>query len=170
MLIIGIDPGATGALAFYYTGQRALQIVDTPVVHITRGKRNVSHVDPAGLATEIRNRVECLTALSEVHAYVERVGSMPGQGVASMFAFGRAAGVIEGVLAGLGVPFTLVPPTTWIKFAAVVGGKDGSRQRAGQLFPASADLFSRVKDDGRADAALLAYYGAFQQDRSPRNA
>ena len=34
----------------------------------------------------------------ELKAYVELVGSMPGQGVASMFSFGHSAGVIQGVL------------------------------------------------------------------------
>jgi crossover junction endodeoxyribonuclease RuvC len=41
-------------------------------------------------------------------------------------------------------------------------GKDGSRYRAAQLFPARAELFKRVKDDGRSDATLIAAYGARQ--------
>jgi crossover junction endodeoxyribonuclease RuvC len=168
VLIIGIDPGATGAIAFYSTETRVLNVVDMPVVKIERGKRTVSHVDPVQLTAEIDFRIGMLVRPEEVHAYVEKVGSMPGQGVASMFAFGRAAGVVEGVLAGLGVAHTLVPPQTWIKFAAVVGGKDGSRQRAGQMFPAAAHLFSRAKDDGRADAALIAYYGAFHQSKGAK--
>ena len=167
MLVIGIDPGATGAIAFYNTENRRLDLVDMPVVQIERGKRNVSHVDPVQLALTLDFHIGMIS-YSETHAYVEKVGSMPGQGVASMFAFGRAAGVVEGVLAGLGVAHTLVPPQTWIKFAAVVGGKDGSRQRAGQMFPAAANLFSRAKDDGRADAALIAYYGAFHQAKGAK--
>jgi crossover junction endodeoxyribonuclease RuvC len=76
-----------------------------------------------------------------------------------MFAFGRAAGVVEGALAGLGVPYTDVPPATWIKAMGVRGGKDGARNRAMELWPKQAELFKRVKDDGRADAALIAAYG-----------
>ena len=41
-------------------------------------------------------------------------------------------------------------------------GKDGSRLRAMELFPAYADRFKRVKDDGRSDAALIAYYGTIK--------
>lgn len=37
--------------------------------------------------------------------------------------------------------------------------KNASRGRAQQLFPRQAELFSRKKDIGRADAALIAYYG-----------
>jgi hypothetical protein len=33
-----------------------------------------------------------------------------------------------------------------------------------QLFPASAELFQRKKDDGRSDASLIAKYGATQKE------
>lgn len=165
MFIIGIDPGASGAIAFYSTDTRTLAVIDMPVVEVKRGKRDVRHVDAIQLSREIDSRLGMLLRPEDVHAYVEKVGSMPGQGVASMFAFGRSAGVIEGVLAGLGVAHTLVPPKTWIQYCAVVGGKDGSLARARQMFPAYLKFFERKMDDGRADAALLAYYGAFAQAR-----
>jgi crossover junction endodeoxyribonuclease RuvC len=76
-----------------------------------------------------------------------------------MFAFGRAAGLLEGALAGLGIPVTLVTPQEWQKGMRVIGGKDGARARAAELWPGQAGLFARVKDDGRADAALMASYG-----------
>jgi crossover junction endodeoxyribonuclease RuvC len=52
----------------------------------------------------------------------------------------------------------MVTPRKWMKDLKLSGGKDANRQRAAQLFPAYAASFSRVKDDGRADAALLAYW------------
>ena len=154
MKVLGIDPGAGGALAFFDTETGDVDIVDMPTVEIKRGQRFVRHVSAPLLADILRGRND----ISE--AFVEKVGAMPGQGVASMFAFGRAAGVIEGVLAGLEIPITHVPPQEWIKAMRVVGGKDGSRQRASQLFSRQAGLFARKKDDGRSDAALLAAYGA----------
>lgn len=153
MQIIGVDPGAGGALAFFDTDTGDLEIVDMPTVEIKRGSRFVRHVSAPLLADIIRGR-------KADAAFVEKVGAMPGQGVASMFAFGRAAGVIEGVLAALEMPITHVPPQEWIKAMRVVGGKDGSRQRATQVFAKQAGLFARKKDDGRSDAALLAAYGA----------
>lgn len=155
MLVIGIDPGATGALALLYTDTGDLVLFDMPVVEITRGKRDVRQVDAGMLGALLRENLP-----ASAHAYLEKVGAMPGQGVSSMFAFGRAVGVVEGVLSGLRIPVSIVPPQTWMKGCSVVGGKDGSRARAMQLFPAYASLFSRKKDDGRADAALIAYYGA----------
>jgi crossover junction endodeoxyribonuclease RuvC len=77
-----------------------------------------------------------------------------------MFQFGRGVGVIEGVLAGMQIPLTYYTPQQWQKAAAVRGGKDGSRARAAELFPAYASMFTRAKDDGRADAALMAWVRA----------
>jgi hypothetical protein len=37
--------------------------------------------------------------------------------------------------------------------------KDNSRVKAMELFPALTDDLARVKDDGRAEAVLLAEYG-----------
>ena len=67
---------------------------------------------------------------------------------------------MEGILAALDVPVTIVTPQAWRKRVVVREGKDGSRERAMQLFPRQAAMFARKKDDGRADAALIAYYGS----------
>jgi len=64
------------------------------------------------------------------------------------------------VLAGLNVPLNYVTPQAWQKAVSVRGGKDGSRLRAVELFPAYASLFRLKKWDGRSDAALIAWYGA----------
>lgn len=151
--ILGIDPGASGALVCLNTAENALVIFDMPTVEIRRGTRNVRQVNAPMLVEIIRQ------AAPDV-AFIESVHAMPGQGVSSMFAFGRALGLLEGTLAGLGVPFTLIPPREWTAAMRVKGGKDGSRSRAADLFPAHAKDFARVKDDGRADAALIAAYGA----------
>jgi hypothetical protein len=75
-----------------------------------------------------------------------------------MFNFGRSAGIIEGVVVGLNIPHTYVTPATWTKAVGRAAGKDASRMRAMELFPSKAELFKRAKDDGRADAALIAYW------------
>ena len=151
--VLGIDVGAGGALCCLCTDTNTLEILDMPTVQIKRGARMVNQVQPALVVAAIQQ-------LNPDRAIVERVSAMPGQGVSSMFAFGRAAGVLEGALAGLGIPYTDVPPATWIKAMAVRGGKDGARNRAIELYPKHAQLFARVKDDGRADACLIATYGA----------
>lgn len=151
--ILGIDPGASGALVCLCTVTGMIEVYDMPAVEIRRGTRNVRQVNPAMVVDIIRQA-------KPDQAFIEAVHAMPGQGVSSMFAFGRALGLLEGALAGCGVPFTLIPPREWTAAMRVKGGKDGSRNRAAELFPAHAKLFSRVKDDGRADACLIAAYGA----------
>jgi crossover junction endodeoxyribonuclease RuvC len=153
MKILGIDPGAGGALTILDTDNSTLKVFDMPVVEIKRGKTTKRHVSAQLVAELLRNET-----INE--AYVEAVHSMPGQGVSSSFSFGRALGVLEGVLAGLQIRTTLVPPATWLKEMRVHAGKDGSRARAVEFWPKHADLFARKKDDGRAESALLAAYGA----------
>ena len=82
---------------------------------------------------------------------------MPGRGVASMFSFGHSAGVIEGVLAALGISYELVTPQTWKKAYKLTGKpKDAARALAQRFYP-SAPLAGK-KDSGLADALLLARY------------
>lgn len=153
MRILGVDPGASGALVILDTEKNTLSVFDMPTVEIKRGTRNVRQVSAQLL-------VDIIAPFAVDHAYVEKVGAMPGQGVSSMFAFGRAAGVVEGVLAALHIPTTYITPQEWQKAMRVIGGKDGSRNRASQLWPTQSTHFARVKDDGRSDAALIAAYGA----------
>ena len=153
MIVLGIDPGLSGALAFYDTVSEALVVMDMPTVEVTRNGKSKREVSPALVADMVAGKgVE--------KAFMERVSAMPGQGVSSMFSFGRSSGVVEGVLAAYEIPTTLVTPQAWMKAMGVRAGKDGSRERAMQLFPQYADQFARKKDNGRSDAVLIAKYGA----------
>ena len=150
-MILGIDPGSRGAIAVI-DGGLLIDVHDMPSVEVAVGKTKRTRVS-AGLLADVLRR-QGLT-----HAFVEQVGAMPGQGTSSMFAFGKSAGIVEGVLAGLGIPITLVTPQSWKKAMRLVADKDAARQRAVQLFPERAEWFRRVKDDGRAEAAMIALYG-----------
>ncbi len=153
MIVLGIDPGLSGALAFYDTVSEALVVMDMPTVEVTRNGKSKREVSPALVADMVAGKgIE--------KAFMERVSAMPGQGVSSMFSFGRSSGVVEGVLAAYEIPTTLVTPQAWMKAMGVRAGKDGSRERAMQLFPQYSTAFSRKKDDGRSDAALIAKFGA----------
>jgi crossover junction endodeoxyribonuclease RuvC len=102
---------------------------------------------------------ELIRDLDPTHAYVERVHSMPLQGVVSAFTFGMGYGLIRGVLTGLGVPTTLVTPNEWKRALRMGADKREARVIAGRMFPLNARDFARVRDDGRAEAVLLAFYG-----------
>jgi crossover junction endodeoxyribonuclease RuvC len=149
-LLIGIDPGITGAIAVIGDGQVACR--EMPAVEIN-GKRRV---DPAGLTTAL---AAILQAGHQVEmAVLEHVQGVQGTGATSAFSFGRSFGVVEGVLAGLAIPHTLVRPQVWTKALGVSRDKGSHRAAAARLWPKHAELFARVKDDGRADAVLLCHW------------
>ena len=149
----GIDPGLSGAIAFFTPDKGLLIVHDMPTVEVTRNGKKKNEINAYALAS-------LFPVVATDEAVLERVGAMPGQGVTSVFSFGRSVGIVEGVLAALSISVTIVSPQAWQKAAGVRGGKDGSRLRASELFPNYAALFSRKKDDGRADAALMAWYAA----------
>ena len=154
-IFIGIDPGASGAISFFNPSLGELRIMDMPIVEVSRGNKTKKEISPAILVSMIRAE---LSDQSKYIVTLEKVGAMPGQGVSSMFQFGRGVGMIEGVCAGLQLPISYVTPQAWQKAVGMRAGKDGARERAMQLFPAYAHLFARKKDDGRADAALISYW------------
>lgn len=154
MVILGADPGLSGAIAIYRPATGALVVEDMPTFTLHRNKKAKSEVNVPELARIIDAAVDGKPAV----AFVEEVGAMPGQGVASMFSFGRSFGTLLGCLAM--VETHLVPPVTWKRSFKLGKEKDASRAKATQLFPQHSGLFCRVKDDGRAEAALIAVYGA----------
>ena len=94
---------------------------------------------------------------------------MPGQGVASTFKFGKAAGAIEAVVMLLGIPTVIVAPAVWKKAFGLRGGKankEASRQYALRKFPSAHALLSRKKDHQRAEACLIALFAIESMKRT----
>lgn len=143
--IMGIDPGVSGAVAFYFPEQRAaISAYDVPVV----GKE----IDAAALYDLIINYNPDLAVLEIVHA-------MPKQGVSSSFNFGQSYGVAKGVVGAIKIETINVAPTKWKKHFGLSADKEQARALAIATWPHS-DHFRRKKDNGRAEAALMALYGA----------
>lgn len=144
--VLGIDPGLSGAIAFYAPDAPAtVTAEDMPIV--------AGEVDAVTLATRIRQ-------MAPTMAIIELVGARPGQGVTSMFKFGRAFGTAIGVISALQIPIHYSSPLRWKKHFRLTTDKEQSRREAIRIFPASASQFSRKKDHGRAEAALMARYAA----------
>jgi len=157
-LILGVDPGLNGALAFFDVGAGSITVNDMPTIEA--GVKSKRVVDEAALA----KLIDGFGGVIE-HAFVEKVGAMPGNGAVSMFGFGVSYGLVRGVLAANFIPITLVPPQTWKSRLGVPASKEGARARASQLLPAFSHLWPLVKHDGRAEAALIAYYGVVHASR-----
>jgi len=144
--ILGIDPGLSGALAFYFTDAPDRVItLDMPIAD--------GNVSGSLIANEIRTHAPCI-------AVIESVGAMPGQGVSSMFNFGKSFGSAIGAVSALNIPIQFVSPAKWKRHYGLSSDKEECRARALNLFPACAANFARKKDHGRAEAALIAKYGA----------
>lgn len=154
MIIIGIDPGNTGAAAIYEGGQWVVH--DCPTAKVKVGKSNKTVSDPGMMAEVLRPYIG-----GDVHVYLEKVSAMPGQGVTSMFTFGTNYGAWQGVVGAFGFVLNLVTPQAWKKelMEGMSKEKDAARLRASQLFPSMRSQLSRKKDIGRADALLIAEYG-----------
>lgn len=160
-MIIGIDPGQTGALAFMEKG-KVVAVVDMPVMARTHGKG--MQVDPYALATLIMaNRGHLGEAVMEqVDGRPRRksTGEAVSMGATSSFNFGHSTGIVEGVLGTLQIPVRFAPPLRWKKAAGIIGkDKDAARTIAIQQHPEVAELLARKKDVGRADAILIARFG-----------
>lgn len=156
-LVIGVDPGKSGAFAVLLGGA-LVAIHDMPVAG------NI--VSPALLDELVHNHVDPMADPPYGVAVIEDVHAMPKQGVSSSFSFGRSLGVIEGVLAGNGFGLRYVSPAKWKKALGLSADKGASRRRACELWPHRAAWFARVKDDGRAEAALIAHWWIQQQGRA----
>lgn len=149
-LIMGIDPGLTGAVALLDKANlKCIALEDMPTMPLSKNKLQVN---PVKLADYIDFIGENGTV------YIEKVAAMPQQGTASMFNFGVSYGIIQGICGALHHPFVLVSPPRWKKVAGLIGKpKDAARTLAQQLYP-DVDL-SLKKHIGRADALLIARFG-----------
>lgn len=161
MRVLGVDPGAGGALAMLDTELAALVVVDMPATLIKIGKQHRRQISEFWLADTLR-------VWQADTAWIERVHALPKQGVTSSFSFGLSYGLVRGVLAALGVPVQLVTPQEWKRSFRLGPDKNEARLIASRLFPQNAAHFTRARDDGRAEAALLALFGA-QHGRSVKS-
>ena len=153
-LTFGIDPGLTGAIVTLLDGE-AGPMIDMP----TRRVDGWGEIDARALAIFIREQRAAHPG-AYVSACVEKVGAMPGDGGTSAFRFGETSGGIRFTLDVLGIPYTRAIPAVWKRQFSLIGkDKDAARQLAIQRFPEAAHMLIRKKDNGRADALLIALYG-----------
>ena len=149
-VILGIDPGQTGALVWVKNGV-VTQCLDMPTMAKLTGKGNT--VSPILV-------YHLISATLPDVVYIEKVHSMPKQGVASSFEFGFGLGILHGVVASCSLKMHLVTPQAWKKHHALLKKeKDAARSLAISTHPEAAALLARKKDIGRADAMLIADYG-----------
>jgi hypothetical protein len=148
LLTVGIDPGLTGAVAILDQSNQVVALADLPIIR----DLSLAWVDGPALHSII------LTALDGrgAGAVVERVSSMPGQGIASAFKFGVGFGSVLSVLQVMRLPITLVSPAVWKRAHGLGKDKHASLHKARLQYP-TAEL-RLAKHHGRAEALLIARY------------
>ena len=161
MIIIGIDPGISGAICFLHDGQ-IIDVFDMPVMN--DGKKNKRQINSSQIFNEI-SKIRDKFINETISVVIEQVSAMPGQGVTSMFNFGQSFGAIKGICAAMQLPMYFVRPAKWKKYYNLINSeKDASRTRAIEIFPYFSSQLSKKKDSNKADAILIAsfYYETYK--------
>ena len=155
MLIIGIDPGITGAICFFENGE-VKDIIEMP--NMADGKKNKRQINGPQIYNEISARIIDFPK-KDVLVVIEQVSAMPGQGVTSMFNFGQSFGVIKGICSAMQLSMHFVRPVKWKKyFGLIKSEKDASRTKVIEIFPYISSQLSKKKDSNKADAILIASF------------
>jgi len=156
--VLGIDPGAHGAIAILDETGQLLELEDMPATVEAGGRISTNAPLLAGI-------------LARSHAdvvYCEFVAARPTDAKVAAFSFGRAKGVIEGACGALALPIIFLTAPTWKRLAEIPPGienKDLARTRAIARWPAHAELFRRKADIDRAEACLIAVAGLMRAQK-----
>jgi hypothetical protein len=144
VIVIGIDPGKSGGIAWW-----------RPTAHHAAMKMPATERDLADVMKDLAD--------NDCFAYIEKVHAMPGQGVTSMFTFGQNYGFLRGCLIAHGIPFEEVTPQKWQKeFGLVFPKKMGltPTEKKNRHKAKAQQLFPHLKvTHATADALLIAEYG-----------
>lgn len=151
--VVGIDPGLSGGIAFYNLMLETVESIPMPTLQA--GSKSKRIIDEVALSRLFDKR-----AYDIQEVFIEQVNAMPKQGVTSTFNFGMGFGILRGIIAANFIKVTYIRPNIWKKALQVPANKDSARMRASQIFPKYSDQWSLKKWDGRAEAALIAYYGS----------
>jgi crossover junction endodeoxyribonuclease RuvC len=156
-IYIGLDPGSTGAMAAVNNEGELLEWGRFPLVKV--GNKKV--LDIQGISVWIEERGINMG----VRVTVEKVHAMPGQGVTSMFSFGRSFGILEGIVISQNLPIQYAAPQAWQK-VMLAGKPRGKGATKTSAVAAACELWPQLHKTlkvkaawGVADAALIAEYG-----------
>ena len=142
-LIIGIDPGGSGGIAW----------------QVTCEPRSATAVKfPATETDAARVLADCMALEPEWFAYIERVGATPQMGRTSAFSFGRNYGFLRGLLVGLAIPFEEVSPVKWQAEFGLRGSKklaSGDTEKHNAIKGKAQQFFPWLKITHATAAALL---------------
>ena len=144
--VIGLDPGASGG-----------------VTVLSRSGELVESLPMPDTLADLWSLIEKYSDNSV--AYLEKVGAMPGQGVASMFKFGQQYGYLQMALTAARIPFYDVTPMKWQKALGLLSKKgEGKTEHKSRMKGAAQQYFPKAKVTLKnSDSILIAFYGLHEQ-------
>lgn len=173
MRVLGIDPGLTGGAAILITGgdldgeARLWGAIDIPVMGVGSGRR----LDAESFGRWLRSGAPDI-------AFIERAQAMPSQGRSACFNYGCAVGALQCAVVLCGVGLHIIEAGAWKRRFSLPGkawlmrergmkeheatraAKEASRQLVLRMMPTASPFLARMRDHGRAEAALIAMHGA----------
>ncbi|MDR6886117.1 MULTISPECIES: hypothetical protein [Variovorax] len=168
MINIGIDPGITGAVAFVDSATGRASVFDLPIHPKER------RID--GLALALLKREHAPAAVGG-RVFLEKLHARAGGGgMQQMGSMMKTVGIIIGAIDCTKFPLVEVIPQTWKRTFGLIEApsafrakktdaerKAGSLVVARRLYPSLEAELRRAKDDGRAEALLIAHWGRVTQ-------
>lgn len=153
MIIVGVDPGLTGAIALVggERGERLVEVMDMPTRRVGKAKKEELDLEALRYMLALARRRTAVLVM-------EAQSAAPGQGVSSVFKLGEQYGLLRGMALSMGFRVELVRPAVWKAAMRLGSDKERSREAAMKAWPGEQVFFGRVKDHGRAEAALIALW------------
>lgn len=158
--VMGIDPGALGAIALYDRDTERLGAVwDMPSFMQTIGRSAKRRIDAPALAAILETSKDLGVEL----CVLEAVGGLPKQSSPNAFTFGWSCGIVYMGLIQNRIAVDPVRPAVWKKILRCGKEDHDILARAKELFPGRDSDWVGPKGgvrDGRAEAAMLALFAA----------
>lgn len=152
-MIVACDPGINGAFAYWISTQ--LYVVNMPTQQrLIAGKKLRKVIDEG----EVISTMQVFAMLGATGLLIEQVGGLPGQSAPAAFTFGQGYGTVRVAAMAAGLAIETVSPAVWKNALKVPKDKNAARQRASEMLPGYRHFWSRAKDDGMAEAAMLSLY------------
>ena len=152
-MIIGIDPGKSGAVAVWDDGiEKVIKCPNNPD-------------DMADVISLIKNRF-ISDRSNYLVAYMERLWARPSNATRAAFTFGVNYGEWLGILSALNIDTVLVTPQTWMKYYKdkfKIKLPKEKKDRKNKLKEIATKYTDKKVTLYNSDAILIAVYGFIQQ-------
>lgn len=157
MLVIGVDPGLTGALCLLDSRRGLLECEDLPACPNGQESGSMKRWVDADLLELMLDDWSSRHGFAQesVHAAIERpipMPTLPAQTIASQF---DTFGVIRAELRRRAA-MCYVNPREWKKFFGLRTDKNAARECCARLYPTAP--VKRVKDHNRAESVLIGHW------------